>query len=200
MLRRLFNHLQTTLLLYALIVTCAVTAVPACAQVPPMPYNKGGGQTLTINGLKVSRDMVFRFLPVTLPLAKIRVTSLYGLRMNPFGGYGVEMHPGVDFAAPIGTPVFSTAAGVVTFAGISGEYGAMVEVSHGLGFKTRYAHLSEIDVAPGEIVDRNHIVGLVGSSGRSTGPHLYLEIWHYGIRIDPVRFILEANALYYRLR
>ncbi len=178
-------------------------ASPAAAQtndVPPVPYTRPGGQVLTFNGMKLSRDTVFRLLPATLPLANIRVSSLYGMRPNPFGGYGIEMHPGVDFAAPIGTPVFATGAGIVTFVGWDGAYGNMVEITHGFGFKTRYGHLSGFNVTDGKIVDRNTIIGVVGSTGRSTGPHLYWEVWHLGVRIDPIQFVLEAYSLYNKLR
>ena len=171
----------------------------AFAEPPPVPYQAGGGQHLTIGGMSIPRDVVFRFLPVTLPLAHIKVTSLFGIRPNPFGGYGEEMHPGVDFSAPIGTPVYSTAAGIVTMTETRGAYGLMVEVRHGLGFRTRYSHLCLATVIPGQVVDRNTIIGLVGNTGRSTGPHLYLEIWRGMERIDPVAFILKAYQLYHHL-
>ena len=174
----------------------------AAAQSPPapsVPYQRGGGQSLTVNGHVLPRDMVFRFLPVTLPLVSIRITSLFGMRRNPFGGPGTEFHPGVDFGAPRGETVFSTAAGIVTFVGPRGAYGDMVEVSHGLGFKTRSSHLSAYYVREGQVVDRNTPIGAIGSTGRSTGNHLYWEIWRGAERVDPVDFVLRAYALYHHL-
>ena len=165
----------------------------------------GGGQTLYVNGYPLPRDVVFRFLPVTLPLASLRVTSLYGMRPNPFGGGRTEFHPGVDFGAPMGTPVHSTAAGKVTYIGDRGAYGMMVEVTHGLGFRTRYSHLSSVSVNLGQVVDRHAMVGGVGGlpgtpgAGRSTGPHLYFEIWFQETRFDPILFILKAYETYHHL-
>lgn len=165
---------------------------------PPSPYQKGGGQSLVVNGVAMPRDLVFRFLPVTLPLADIRVTSLYGMRTHPILGYS-KAHRGVDFAGRVGTPAHSTAAGVVTFAGKSGAYGNMVEVSHGLGFSTRYGHLDAVAVAHGQAVDRNTVVGTVGKTGRVTGPHLHYEIRKDGTPLDPIAFVLKAYELYHHL-
>ena len=162
-------------------------------------FSLGGGQPLAINGVMIPRDLVFRFLPVTFPLMKLRMTSPYGMRRNPFGGFDMEMHPGVDFGTPTGTPVYATAAGVVTHVGASGAYGEMVEVRHGLGFTTRVGHLSAYAVKEGDTVDRNSLLGYSGSSGRATGPHVYFEIAMNGVRLDPVEFAINAYALYRRL-
>lgn len=167
--------------------------------VPPSPYGGSNGPPLMVNGRLVPRDLVFRFMPVTLPLTSIRVTSLYGLRSDPLRGFSA-LHAGVDFGAAIGTPVFSTAAGVVQRVGEGGGYGLMVEVQHGLGFSTVYGHLSAVHVAPGQMVDRNTLLGLTGNSGRSTGPHLHYEIRHDGGAIDPIGFILKMYELYHHLR
>ena len=141
-----------------LAVAWCVAAPPSSAQVPPAPYNSGGGQSYVINGVTLSRDMIFRFLPVTLPLWNIRVTSLYGFRKDPINGMP-EFHEGVDFGNPMGTPVYSTAAGVVTMVESRGKYGRMIEVRHGLGFVTRYSHLDSYEVNIGDIVDRNTELG-----------------------------------------
>lgn len=171
----------------------------AQAPLPPSPYDAPGGRSVTINGQAFSRNVVFRFLPVTLPLANIRVTSLYGARLNPFGGHTHEDHKGVDFGSPLGTPVHSTAAGRVVAAESQRGYGLLVDVQHGLGFMTRYAHLDRVLVRPGDVLDRNAVVGTVGNGGRSTGPHLHYEIWKDGARLDPVEFVLQANKLYRHL-
>ena len=187
--------MRITMVLALLLMVVQANADPL---LPPDIYSEGGGKTVTISGKELPRDLAFRFLPVTLPLTSIEISSLYGMRRNPFGG-GREFHPGVDFRAPYGETVFCTAAGIVTFAGRDGDYGEVVEVKHALGFKTRYAHLSKIDVQPGQVVDRDTPVGNVGATGRATGPHLYLEIWHDDQRLDPIGFILRAQNLYHRL-
>lgn len=159
------------------------------------PFSQGGGQMMTVNGRSMPRDLVFRFLPVTLPMSTVRVSSLFGLRTHPIHGFS-RHHSGVDFAAPTGTPAHTTAAGVVVSAGWSGDYGNMVEVRHALEFTTRYGHLSEIWVVPGQTLDRHEQIGAVGSTGRSTGPHLHFEIRHQNRPIDPIRFILLAYEAY----
>lgn len=120
--------------------------------------------------------------PSTWPVEG-RLTDGFGDRRNPFGGYGSEFHTGQDIATNFGTPVAATANGVVTFTGFQNGYGQLVVIDHGDGLTTRYGHLSHIDAEVGQSVTRGDIVGRVGSSGRSTGPHL-----HYEIRIndDPV--------------
>jgi murein DD-endopeptidase MepM/ murein hydrolase activator NlpD len=102
-----------------------------------------------------------------------------GMRNNPFGGSSVEYHKGQDIAAPTGTPINVTADGVVVVAGWVRGYGNGIYVDHGNGITTRYGHLSRIDVVVGQTVKRGEHLGLVGSTGRSTGPHL-----HYEVRID----------------
>jgi murein DD-endopeptidase MepM/ murein hydrolase activator NlpD len=163
------------------------------------PYTSSPGEMISVGGMPILKDLVFRFMPVTLPLASLRISSLYGMRLNPFTHSSTEFHPGVDFADHIGAQVYATAAGVVTWTGNRGAYGTMIEVRHGLGFSTRYSHLSAINVVLGQTVDRNAVLGEVGSTGRSTGPHLYYEIWHNGERMDPIRFIIAAYELYHHL-
>jgi murein DD-endopeptidase MepM/ murein hydrolase activator NlpD len=185
--------------LFLLFITAIVAGLQsgmAAAQPPPSPYTNGG-RMIFVNGRWFPREAVFRVLPVTLPLANIRVTSLYGMRVNPITHSGVEFHPGLDLGAPIGTPVYSTADGIVTFVGQRGDYGNMVEVTHGLHYKTRSSHLNSIAVQVGQMVERNTIIGEVGNSGRSTGPHLYWEIWNKETKIDPVNFVLRAYELYH---
>lgn len=117
------------------------------------------------------------------------VSSRYGWRMDPITGRRT-MHRGVDYSARMGTPVMVTADGVVTFSGVLQTYGNVVEVSHGKGFITRYAHLQRRLVQKGQRVTRGDVVGRVGSTGRSTFSHLHYEIEQEGERIDPLRFVL----------
>jgi hypothetical protein len=117
------------------------------------------------------------------------VSSRYGWRMDPITGRRT-MHRGVDFSARMGTPVMVTADGVVTFSGVLQTYGNVVEVSHGGGFVTRYAHMQRRLVQKGQRVTRGDVIGRVGSTGRSTFSHLHYEIEQEGERIDPLRFVL----------
>lgn len=108
-----------------------------------------------------------------------RLTDFYGPRRNPFGGGSREFHAGQDIANTTGTPIIATANGVVLVADWQNGYGRLVELDHGGGLTTRYGHMSKILVEPGQLVTRGQTLGLLGSSGRSTGPHL-----HYEVRID----------------
>jgi murein DD-endopeptidase MepM/ murein hydrolase activator NlpD len=127
-------------------------------------------------------------VPLAKPLQGGRWTSNFGYRIDPFL-HKPAMHSGVDFGAPFGTPVEATADGIVIHAGDKGGYGRMVEVRHGHGFTTRYAHLSAISVSQGEKVTAGTIVGEVGSSGRSTGPHLHYETRREEEALNPTIFL-----------
>ena len=127
-------------------------------------------------------------LPLAKPLQGGRWTSNFGNRMDPFL-HKPAMHSGVDFGAAYGMPVEATADGIVVHAGFKGSYGRMVEIRHGHGFTTRYAHMSAISVTEGEQIAAGTIVGLVGSSGRSTGPHLHYETRRGDKALDPAIFL-----------
>jgi len=114
------------------------------------------------------------------------VTSEFGWRR--FGRYK-EFHAGIDIAAETGTPVVATAPGRVIFAGYTRGYGYVVVIYHGYGYSTLYAHMSAIDVKKGEEVDRGTVIGYVGATGRTTGPHLHYEVLKYGVRQDPILYL-----------
>ncbi|MBX3536206.1 MAG: M23 family metallopeptidase [Chelatococcus sp.] len=133
-------------------------------------------------------------LPLRRPGFDSTITSGFGVRADPFTR-GLALHSGIDFAQAEGTPVFPTGIGRVTVADYSGGYGKMVEVDHGNGVVTRYAHLSEIDVRPGTPVTMDTQIGRVGSTGRSTGPHLHYETRIAGEAINPSRFLRAADLL-----
>ncbi|HSM20303.1 MAG TPA: peptidoglycan DD-metalloendopeptidase family protein, partial [Hyphomicrobiales bacterium] len=134
-------------------------------------------------------------LPVRRPLSEKRdVTSNFGVRRDPFEGR-MAMHAGIDFRAGRGTPVRAPAAGVVTLAGRNAGYGKMIEIEHKNGVSTRYGHLSAISVAKGQRVKAGEIIGRVGSTGRSTGPHLHYETRIKGEPTDPRRFLEIADRL-----
>lgn len=122
---------------------------------------------------------------LTWPLRQVVVTSFFGPRKNPFGK-GERQHEGIDLAAAVGTPVFAIAAGRVTRARTTGGYGRMVEIDHGKGLVSRYAHLSSSDLRPGDVVTAGSQVGETGQSGRVTGPHLHLEVRLKGAPVDPL--------------
>jgi len=116
------------------------------------------------------------------------LSSRYGQRMDPFTGEPAR-HEGVDIANRFGAPVLAAGRGVVTFAGKMTDFGYMVDIEHGYGYKTRYGHLSGIAVKPGDIVEDGQLIGRIGSTGRSTGPHLHFEVHRYGQHIDPSGFL-----------
>lgn len=117
------------------------------------------------------------------------ISSEFGLRRNPFGG-GYEMHAGLDFIAAYGSPIYVTAPGVVVKAGMStGGYGNHIIVEHGYGYRTLYAHMSELKVTVGMKVDRNTILGYLGNTGRSSGPHLHYSVYYKDQAVDPKNYL-----------
>ena len=131
-----------------------------------------------------------RLLPMGAPVNPVRVTSNYGTRNDPFTGKP-KKHRGIDFAGQIGTELMAVAPGRVISAGERSGYGLTVEIDHGLGFSTLYAHLSRAMVARGDWVRPGTVVGLGGSSGRSTGPHLHYEIRYKGEPFNPSKFVKD---------
>jgi murein DD-endopeptidase MepM/ murein hydrolase activator NlpD len=117
------------------------------------------------------------------------MTDGFGGRRNPFGGYSTEFHPGQDIRAERGTPVVVAANGTVVFASWKNGYGQMVEVDHGDGLTTRYAHLSKIEIELGQQLTRGQLLGRVGSTGRSTGPHLHYEVRIDGESVNPLAYL-----------
>jgi len=114
----------------------------------------------------------------------------FGGRRNPFGGPGWEFHTGQDIEAPMGTPVVAGASGHVSFVGWQNGYGQLVVIDHGGGLSTRYGHLSHIDVEAGQQLSRGQLLGKVGSTGRSTGPHLHYEVRINDEPVNPLQYLL----------
>lgn len=141
---------------------------------------------------QVKRDALR--LPLANPAPGHAVTSPFGVRTDPLIG-SAALHSGMDFRAAVGMNAKATAPGVVIKAGWNGGYGRMVEVDHGQGFTTRYAHLSEILVGVGQTLASGDIVGRTGSSGRSTGPHLHYEVRHNGDAVDPLTFLTVGKKI-----
>ncbi len=133
--------------------------------------------------------------PIKAPVAGgLNTTSNFGTRTDPFLKRAA-FHSGMDFSATSGSPVLAAANGTVVFAGSNGGYGNMIEIDHGNGLKTRYAHLSRILVSKGDTIDGGERIGLVGSTGRSTGPHLHFEVRRDGNAINPASFIAAGREL-----
>jgi murein DD-endopeptidase MepM/ murein hydrolase activator NlpD len=132
--------------------------------------------------------------PSVRPLSHCTITSRYGRRLDPFTGQPAS-HRGVDFAAAPGAPIRSTADGVVVGSSRYGGYGLMVEVDHGNGLVTRYAHCSAITVKSGQSVKRGQIIARVGSSGRASGTHVHYEVLRGGLQIDPMEFVLPTDVV-----
>lgn len=133
-------------------------------------------------------------IPVATPLPGATMTSNFGSRSDPFLG-SVAFHAGIDFRAPTGEPVKATAAGTVVSAGRNGGYGNLVEIDHGNGLTTRYAHLSKILVESGDRVAVGEVIGKVGSTGRSTGPHLHYETRLSGTAVNPQSYLRAGRKL-----
>lgn len=147
-----------------------------------------------IVSLAENKAKMFAALPSIQPVSNeelIRLASGYGMRIHPV--YKVKkMHTGIDFSAPIGTPIYATADGKVTKVKVRfSGYGKMVEIDHGFGYKTRYAHMHDFNVKEGELVKRGELIGFVGNSGLSTAPHLHYEVMKNGKKINPIHYFFN---------
>jgi murein DD-endopeptidase MepM/ murein hydrolase activator NlpD len=134
------------------------------------------------------RQLKHAMSPAGRPVRKGWLSSYYGKRTDPFNGRQ-EMHKGLDFAGQLGSEVLATAAGVVTWAGQRYGYGQLIEINHGNGIATRYAHCEQILVKVGETVKQGETIGLMGSSGRSTGPHVHYEVLKDGHQVNPTQYV-----------
>lgn len=138
-------------------------------------------------------------VPQVLPASLAAISSGFGYRHDPFTG-GAAMHAGLDFKGPIGAPIYAAARGTVTFVGQKSGYGNAVEVSHGNGIVTRYAHMSRFAARPGQKVAAGAVIGAIGNSGRSTGPHLHFEVRHYDRALNPRLFLERASDVLEEIR
>ena len=147
-----------------------------------------------MNHWEMLRD-IMRRVPISAPLTNYRVTSSFGKRRDPVNNRWA-MHYGLDLGGPMKSVVRATAPGKVVVAGWMGRYGRMVEIDHGAGLRTRFGHMSKITVKKGQKIAFNDQVGLLGSSGRSTGPHLHYEIIFNGKSVDPLKFIKAGQHVF----
>ncbi|MEQ5774069.1 peptidoglycan DD-metalloendopeptidase family protein [Thalassospira sp. NFXS8] len=138
---------------------------------------------------------VINRMPLGEPTENYYVSSKFGKRKDPFNGKW-SFHSGADLAAPMKTPIYATAPGVVSHAGWTGGYGKMVEIDHGNGLKTRYGHLMKVLVKKGQKVKYQDMVALMGSTGRSTGSHVHYEVLVNGKQVDPIKFIKAGHYVF----
>ena len=157
------------------------------------------GSTVILLEDKLNRWSALRVLlaslPLTSPLDQYRISSSYGARRDPINGRKAR-HWAVDFAAPTGSSVYATAPGKVVFASWRGHYGRTIEIDHGHGVRTRYAHLRKILVKSGNEVEHRQKIGLVGSSGRSTGPHVHYEVRYKNKARNPMKFLKAGKYVF----
>jgi murein DD-endopeptidase MepM/ murein hydrolase activator NlpD len=155
-------------------------------------FGQSGEQLSVLESLLFSHKLEQDAVPAGMPVANSYITSGFGGRADPMGGGG-EFHKGIDFKATTGDPVLSVADGVVSFAGVRSGYGNVVEIDHGNGYVTRYAHNSRLLVRVGDLVHAGGVIAKAGSTGRSTGAHVHLEVWQNGHVVNPRPF-LAARA------
>lgn len=141
-----------------------------------------------LQSLLANREVSAELTPSGMPVADGFITSRFGERIDPFTGRE-SFHPGLDISVPRGTGVHAVAAGVVTFAGERMGYGKVVEIDHGDGYMTRYAHNSKLLAHVGEAVHAGELISDAGSTGRSTGPHVHFEVWHDGKLVNPIAYV-----------
>lgn len=149
-------------------------------------------QLETLEALLAKRKLQNDVFLAGRPINRGWMSSRFGRRTDPFTGH-VAWHGGVDFAGKEGSDIVAVASGVVTWAGERYGYGNLVEINHGNGFKTRYGHCKEALVKVGDVVKKGQIVALMGSSGRSTGPHVHFEVYKHGRAVDPSTYIHRAS-------
>ena len=158
--------------------------------------SQAAGEQGDVLMLTESRLLESRLKTLMIPSSRpvdVPVGSGFGFRADPFTGRGA-LHTGLDFPSPVGTEIHAAAGGVVRTAEMHPEYGLMLEIDHGNGLVTRYGHTSKILVKPGDLVRRGQVVADVGSTGRSTGPHLHFEVLVDGVPQDPQRFLAGSDA------
>ena len=144
----------------------------------------------TENGQPVALPTVS--VPSSMPLENFRVSSSYGMRDHPVLRKRAR-HNGIDLAAPTGTPVYATADGFVSKADWFSSYGKYISIEHGASLQTRFAHLSDMVVSAGDKVKKGDLIGYVGSTGRSTGPHLHYEVRVDGVAVDPSPYMVASD-------
>ncbi|WP_411293563.1 M23 family metallopeptidase [Thiohalophilus sp.] len=145
-----------------------------------------------LEDMLMTRNLQAEVVPAGRPITRGWLSSYYGMRTDPFSGRRAH-HSGIDFAGKEGSDVVAVAAGVVTYSGKRSGYGRLVEVNHGKGYVTRYGHNKEHLVEVGDTVKKGQVIARMGSSGRSTGPHVHFEVLVNGRAVDPKKYILASK-------
>ncbi len=154
--------------------------------------NNREAQLDVLEGVLMNQNLKERVYPQGRPVSAGWLSSYFGKRTDPFTGKAAN-HTGIDFAGKMGAEITAVADGVVTWSSDRYGYGMMIEINHGSGYSTRYAHNSENLVSVGDEVKKGQIVSLMGESGRATGPNLHFEVLHNGSRVNPVKFIRDST-------
>ncbi|MBL1278054.1 MAG: M23 family metallopeptidase [Ectothiorhodospiraceae bacterium] len=149
-------------------------------------------QLSMLETMMMSRNLRDEMRPAGRPIKRGWISSYYGMRTDPFTGRR-EHHKGMDLAGKEGSDVIAVGSGVVTWAGDRYGYGKLVEVNHGNGYSTRYGHGAEVLVSVGDTVKKGQVLALMGSTGRSTGPHVHFEVLYKGKAVDPKKYILARR-------
>jgi murein DD-endopeptidase MepM/ murein hydrolase activator NlpD len=163
----------------------------AIERTSPVAGPTGSGELVTAYSSPIQQRAIS--VPSRMPLEGAALTSNFGMRTHPVLG-GRRQHQGIDLAAPTGTPVYATADGIVGRADWYSSYGLYISINHGASMETRYAHLSRLAVAAGDNVKKGDLIGYVGSTGRSTGPHLHYEVRVEGLAVNPIPYMVESEA------
>jgi murein DD-endopeptidase MepM/ murein hydrolase activator NlpD len=157
-----------------------------------LQLNDRENQLVVMEGLVLNENLQKEVEPSGRPITKGWLSSYYGMRTHPLSGRR-EMHKGIDFAGAMGGQVIAVAKGVVTYSGKRYSYGNLIEIAHGNGYSTRYAHNSRLLVSVGDTVEKGFQIAEIGSSGRSTGPHVHFEVLKNGREVNPIPFIRASN-------
>jgi murein DD-endopeptidase MepM/ murein hydrolase activator NlpD len=149
-------------------------------------------QLTVLEQLLMNRKLLSEVQPSGRPIISGWLSSYFGMRTHPITGKR-ERHKGIDFAGKLGGPVIAVAKGVVTFAGTRYGYGNVIDINHGNGYTTRYGHNSKLLVSVGDTVEKGFQIAEIGSTGRSTGPHVHFEVLKDGVQVNPMKFINAGN-------
>ncbi|HEU0306595.1 MAG TPA: peptidoglycan DD-metalloendopeptidase family protein [Lysobacter sp.] len=153
-----------------------------------------GGQLSVLESMLFNRQLDMNSVPSREPIANSYITSSFGRRVDPIQG-GSQFHKGIDFEADVGDPVLAVADGVVSYSGARSGYGNVIEIDHGNGYVTRYAHNSRLTHKVGELVRAGQEIAKAGSTGRSTGAHVHFEVWENGRYVNPRKFLSQQSPL-----
>jgi murein DD-endopeptidase MepM/ murein hydrolase activator NlpD len=157
-------------------------------------FADSGEQLSVLESMLFNRQLDMNSVPSREPIANSYITSSFGRRADPIVG-GSQFHKGIDFEADVGDPVLAVADGVVSYSGVRSGYGNVIEIDHGNGYVTRYAHNSRLERRVGELIRAGQEIAKAGSTGRSTGAHVHFEVWENGQYVNPRKFLSQQSPL-----